>query len=57
MFGKNYPLFVFENVKKLEDFECEKVEINTIYGGTAPADAQTWCAVRGQVGNDYDGVD
>ncbi|MFV8328474.1 hypothetical protein [Flavobacterium sp. ZS1P14] len=44
-------------MKKLEDFECEKVEINTIYGGDAPADVQTWTAVRGQVGNDYDGID
>lgn len=43
-------------MKKLEDFECEKVEIENVYGGKM-ADCQTWTAVRGQDTNDYDGSD
>ncbi|SHN12299.1 hypothetical protein [Flavobacterium xinjiangense] len=43
-------------MKKLEDFECEKVEINTIYGGNL-ADVQTWTTHPGQYENDYDGQD
>jgi hypothetical protein len=43
-------------MKKLEDFECEKVEIKTVYGG-GMAGCQTWTSVRGQDTNDYDGDD
>lgn len=44
-------------MKKLEDFECEKVEVTTINGGDAAPDAYTFCAVKGQELNDYDGID
>lgn len=44
-------------MKKLEDFECEKVEIKTIYGGDAPADSQVWTDVANQYDNVYDGTD
>lgn len=46
-------------MKKLEDFECEKVEIRNIVGGNALADgdAYTFCAVKGQAQNDFDGMD
>ncbi|MFV8334702.1 hypothetical protein ACNQF7_01305 [Flavobacterium sp. RSP29] len=44
-------------MKKLEDFECEKVEIKNIFGGNALADAYTFCAVKGQELNDFDGMD
>ena len=43
-------------MKKLEDFECEKVEIKSIYGGIM-ADCQTYIQVRGKDQNDYDGED
>jgi hypothetical protein len=43
-------------MKKLEDFECKKVEIKNVYGGKM-ADAYTFCAVKGQELNDYDGID
>lgn len=44
-------------MKKLEDFECERVEINTIYGGNAPKDPQTWCSIPGGEYNQLDSVD
>lgn len=44
-------------MKKLEDFQCEKVEVKNVSGGQAKADAYTFCAVKGQKLNDYDGMD
>ncbi|SHN12279.1 hypothetical protein [Flavobacterium xinjiangense] len=44
-------------MKKLEDFECEKIEIDTINGGNAPEDHQTWCQLPGSEYNQLDGVD
>ena len=44
-------------MKKLEDFECEKVEIRNVNGGIMAADAYTFCAVKGQDQNDFDGMD
>lgn len=40
-------------MKKLEDFECEKVEIKNVYGGKM-ADCQTWCKVDDSGQNVYD---
>ncbi|MFD2941832.1 hypothetical protein [Flavobacterium notoginsengisoli] len=44
-------------MKKLEDFACEKVEVNVIGGTWAAKDAYTFCEVKGQELNDYDGID
>jgi hypothetical protein len=44
-------------MKKLEDFECKKVEMRTINGGNDAAEAYTFCAVKGQKTNDFDGMD
>lgn len=45
-------------MKKLEDFECEKVEVSTIYGGLqADVPAQTWTDVPNQNDNVFDGTD
>lgn len=49
----NYKIQI---MKKLEDFECEKVEIKTIYGGDAPP-CQTWTDVKGSDQNVYDQED
>lgn len=32
-------------MKKLEDFECEKVEIKTIYGGTQVEECPDTCTI------------
>jgi hypothetical protein len=40
-------------MKKLEDFECKKVELKTIYGGSG---CQTWTS-NGSSTNSYDGDD
>ncbi|MFV8377089.1 hypothetical protein [Flavobacterium sp. LB1P62] len=45
-------------MKKLEDFECEKVEVNTIYGGLlAEPSSQTWTDVPDQYENKFDQTD
>ncbi|WP_409416609.1 hypothetical protein [Flavobacterium sp. PS2] len=44
-------------MKKLEDFECEKVEIKNVVGGGEKGKAYTFCQVPGQELNDFDGMD
>ncbi|MCV9930046.1 hypothetical protein OIU83_20465 [Flavobacterium sp. LS1R49] len=43
-------------MKKLENFECEKVEIKNVYGGKM-RDCQTYTQRSGQELNTYDGED
>lgn len=39
-------------MKKLEDFECEKVEIKTIYGGIlVPKECPDTCTIVTSTGN------
>ncbi|WP_343587318.1 hypothetical protein [Flavobacterium sp.] len=42
-------------MKKLEDFECEKVEVKNINGGTA-REAYTFCKVSADW-NEFDGME
>lgn len=42
-------------MKRLEDFECEKVEIKNITGGDIPI--QTWCSIPDGTHNIFDGDD
>ncbi len=45
-------------MKKLEDFSCEKVEINSIYGGTQQEQANTFDQDTVTIGSDNpDGSD
>jgi|GEM_PF-5692949 len=43
-------------MKKLEDFQCEKVEVKHVNGGYAPKDAYTFCKVSSDW-NEFDGMD
>ncbi|MET3020121.1 hypothetical protein [Flavobacterium hydatis] len=44
-------------MKRLEDFECEKVEVKNVVGGGPKGQAYTFCQVKGQELNDFDGMD